>query len=103
MVETAAPRFGPLLRNARLSAGLSQEGLAEAAGLSARAVSDLERGVNKAPRPDTLEALARALELSPEARSRWRAAWRNARDSAAERPLASALRSRAEGITGPAP
>lgn len=38
--------FGNLLRRARRSAGLTQEALAERAGLSARAISDLERGVN---------------------------------------------------------
>ncbi len=36
--------FGDLLRRLRLAAGLSQEALAERAGLSARGISDLERG-----------------------------------------------------------
>ena len=79
MVEAADRAFGPLLRAARLAAGLSQEALAEAAGRSARAISDLERGVNRAPRRDTLDALARALGLPDAARTRWLGAWRAAR------------------------
>src|SRR5437763_1401139 len=56
--------FGPLLRRLRLAAGLTQEALAARAGLSPRGVQDLERGVRRAPRKDTLELLARALQLS---------------------------------------
>jgi non-specific serine/threonine protein kinase len=44
---------------------LTQETLAARARLSARAVSDLERGVNRVPRPGTLALLARALRLGP--------------------------------------
>jgi transcriptional regulator with XRE-family HTH domain len=101
-VAGAAPGFGALLRAARLAAGLSQEALAEAAGLSARAVSDLERVVNRAPRGDTLEALARALRLAPAARAEWRAAWRAAREGAAPRPTPPAGGLRApDQPTGP--
>ena len=39
-------QFGQLLRQLRTSAGLSQEELAQAAALSTRTVSDLERGIN---------------------------------------------------------
>src|SRR5712692_7636003 len=53
--------FGELLKQYRLAAGLTQEALAERAGLSVREISDLERGVNRAPRPDTLQLLAAAL------------------------------------------
>jgi transcriptional regulator with XRE-family HTH domain len=48
--------FGALLH--RLAAGLSQAELAERAGLSARGISDLERGVRQAPYPATLRRLA---------------------------------------------
>jgi predicted ATPase/transcriptional regulator with XRE-family HTH domain len=52
-----------LLRRFRLLAGLSQEELAERSGLSTRAISDLERGVSLAPRPDTIRMLAEGLGL----------------------------------------
>lgn len=60
--------FAQLLRRYRRAAGLTQEELAERAGLSARAVSDLERGENRIPRRDTLDLLADALHLSAEER-----------------------------------
>ena len=56
--------FGSLLRQYRTRAGLTQEELAERAGLSVRGISDLERGINRTARPDTAHALARALGLS---------------------------------------
>ncbi len=55
--------FGALLKEYRLAAGLTQEALAERAGLSTRAISDLERGVNRVPRQETLGLLAQALAL----------------------------------------
>jgi predicted ATPase/DNA-binding XRE family transcriptional regulator len=55
--------FAQVLRRLRLAAGLSQEELAERAGLSARAVSDLERGLRASPRPETVRLLAQALSL----------------------------------------
>jgi LuxR family maltose regulon positive regulatory protein len=58
----AAP-FGALLRRFRLAAALSQEALAERATISARAVSDLERGVRRLPYRATVEQLADALGL----------------------------------------
>ena len=53
--------FSWLLKHLRLAARLTQEELAERAHLSARAISDLERGVKVAPRRDTVELLACAL------------------------------------------
>jgi transcriptional regulator with XRE-family HTH domain/tetratricopeptide (TPR) repeat protein len=55
--------FAGLLRQLRGEAKLTQEELAEAAGLSPRAVSDLERGVNRTARKDTAESLAGALGM----------------------------------------
>ena len=57
--------FGSLLRQYRLAAGLSQEALAERAGLSADAIAHIERGRRAAPRPSTLGMLAQALQLAP--------------------------------------
>jgi transcriptional regulator with XRE-family HTH domain len=55
-----------LLQQHRLAAGLSQEELAEQAGLSRRGISDLERGLRETPYPATIRRLAEALSL-PEA------------------------------------
>lgn len=66
-------RFGLLLKRYRQAAGLSQEALAERAELSPRAISDLERGVNRSPRYVTLELLAHALALSSQQRDFFRA------------------------------
>ncbi|WP_051426091.1 ATP-binding protein [Jiangella gansuensis] len=55
--------FAALLRRHRQAAGLSQEELAEKAGLSADAVAALERGRRRAPRPLTVRMLATALNL----------------------------------------
>ena len=57
------PRVGELLRHHRTAAALSQEALAERAGLSSRAISDLERGIHRAPRLETVRLLADALTL----------------------------------------
>jgi transcriptional regulator with XRE-family HTH domain len=53
-----------LLRRLRTDAGLTQEELAEAAGVSTRSVSDLERGINLTARKDTARLLADALGLT---------------------------------------
>jgi len=57
--------FGELLRRWRVAAELTQEALAARAHISARSVSDLERGVKHTPRPDTVQLLAAALALAP--------------------------------------
>ena len=66
--------FGALLKRHRLAASLSQEALAERAGLSANAVAALERGRRSAPRPDTVALLATALALDPNDRAAFVAA-----------------------------
>ena len=58
--------FSVLLRHYRVAAGISQEALAERAGLSSQAVSAIERGERRAPRRETVAALARALALNAE-------------------------------------
>src|SRR5215471_5929011 len=68
MVEQLALGFGGLLRQLRAGAGLTQEELAEAAGLSPRSVSDLERGIHPTARKDTAELLAGVLGLAGPAR-----------------------------------
>jgi transcriptional regulator with XRE-family HTH domain len=68
--------FGSLLRSLRLAAGLTQEELAEAAKLSYRSISDLERGISRSPRRDTTRLLADALGLSGDDRVGFEAAAR---------------------------
>src|SRR5262249_30901780 len=60
--------FRSLLRQLRREAQLTQEELAEAAGISPRSVSDLERGINRTARKDTAVLLAGALGLADPAR-----------------------------------
>jgi WD40 repeat protein/class 3 adenylate cyclase len=68
--------FGTLLRRYRKATGLTQEELAEQAGLSARSISDLERGLKYRPHRDTVQLLADALQLSGQERSEFEAAGR---------------------------
>lgn len=55
-----------MLKRHRLAAGLTQEALAERAGVSARAVSALEGDQARLPRLDSVALLATALGLGPE-------------------------------------
>jgi len=64
VAEQPVPGFADVLRRLRADAGLTQEELAEAARLSPRTVSDLERGVNRTAQKDTAELLADALGLT---------------------------------------
>lgn len=65
--------FGALLRRYRHAVGLSQEALAERAGLTAQAISALERGVRQAPYRDTVQMLGDALGLDPAERAAFEA------------------------------
>ena len=62
-------RFGDRLRALRRAAGLTMEQLAEASGVSARAISDMERGRSRAPQVRTLAALAGGLGLAEDDRA----------------------------------
>ncbi|MFF9456869.1 ATP-binding protein [Streptomyces flaveolus] len=59
----SAGDFGQQLRDLRGRAGLSQEALAHAAGVSVRALADMERGRTRGPQRRTVQALAEALGL----------------------------------------
>ena len=76
MVSQEAVSFGARLRRQRLAAGLTQEALAERAGLSAKAVSDLERDPARTPRLGTVTLLADALGADPGRRAELLAAAR---------------------------
>ena len=64
--ETAFPAR---LRHAREKAGLSQEDLAERAGLTANTIGALERGERRHPYPATIRVLAKALGLTEDERA----------------------------------
>ena len=55
--------FGRTVRKARRDRDLSQEALADEAGLSAKHIGEIERA-NKDPRLTTVLKIAKALELS---------------------------------------
>ena len=56
--------FGTELRRLREAAGLAMEQLAEASGVSARAISDMERGHTRSPHRRSVTMLVRALHLN---------------------------------------
>jgi transcriptional regulator with XRE-family HTH domain len=70
--------FGAALRWHRRNLDLSQEDLADAThgGVAARTISDLERGVARRPRTETLRLLATALRLTGEELAEFKAAAR---------------------------
>jgi len=65
--------FASLLKRYRDAAGLRQGELARQARLGVRTISNLERGVNKAPYRSTVRRLADALDLSGEDRGEFQA------------------------------
>ncbi len=87
---TPSMSLADLVRHLRLQARVSQEALAERAGLSTRTISDIESGVGRAPRAITLSLLGEALGASVEDREALRAAARAQQPGAAEpvEPLA---------------
>lgn len=68
--------FGDLLRQHRNAARLTQEDLAEQAGLSVDTISLLERGEHRRPHRYTVQSLADALGLSQQDRIRFETAAR---------------------------
>jgi tetratricopeptide (TPR) repeat protein/transcriptional regulator with XRE-family HTH domain len=76
VADQPAPGFAELLHQLRAEAGLTQEELAEAAGLSPRTVSDLERAIHRSAHQDTARRLAEVLGLSGPVRALFVAAAR---------------------------
>jgi predicted ATPase/transcriptional regulator with XRE-family HTH domain len=79
--------FALLLQQYRGTAGLSQEELAERAGLSKRGISDLERGRRRLPHPATVRRLADALDLDTGQRAGLLASVRRSSQPGAEATL----------------
>lgn len=63
------PDLGVLLRGYRIAAHMTQEDLANRAGMNSRTVRDIERGAIRAPRRSSVESLATALSLAEVERS----------------------------------
>lgn len=68
MPGSTHPTLGELLRTHRIHAGLSQESLAAASGVSARTISDLERGQRTSAHLETVRMLADTLGMSGDER-----------------------------------
>ena len=92
--------FAGLLRQLRMQAGLTQEELAEAAGVSSRSVSDLERGVSRTARKDTAVLLAGALGLAAPVRGVFVAA---ALGQVRAAEVLAAVRGSGQGLAGGLP
>ncbi|WP_367437169.1 helix-turn-helix domain-containing protein [Streptomyces celluloflavus] len=70
------PRFGELLKAQRERIGLTQQGLADHATLSVRALRDMEAGRVRRPRHETVRLIADALRLEGRTRAAFEAAAR---------------------------
>jgi transcriptional regulator with XRE-family HTH domain len=88
VAEQSGVSFAGLLRQLRAEARLTQEELAEAASLSPRSVSDLERGISRTAHKETAQLLADALSLEGPVRELFVAAARG------KAPAADALAAR---------
>jgi transcriptional regulator with XRE-family HTH domain len=90
--STAANIFGCALKRHRRRLAWSQEDLAEASGVAARTISDLERGVAQQPRSATVRMLAEALGLSsPDDLAAFKAAARASREASLAGDLTPAM------------
>jgi len=89
VAEPPVVSFAVVLRHLRTSAGMTQEQLAGRAGLSPRSISDLERGVHRTARQETVKLLVQAFGLTGSNQMAFEAAARG-------RPLAGE-------IAGPGP
>ena len=88
--QAGGSTFGERLRRLREAAGLTQEELASKAGVTAKAVSSLERGERRRPYPHTVRSLADALELSEVERASLAEAVPRREDADAPAPLKEA-------------
>src|SRR5262249_27336482 len=88
MLESAPTTFGELLRRHRQAAGLTQQELAERAGLSVHGIQKLERGVTH-PYRDTVRGLVAALNLEADDQARVRALVAPVRGHGATAPTSS--------------
>src|SRR6266487_2274390 len=88
MEADTGDQLGESLKKLRAAAGLTQEELADRAGISARTVSDVERGLRMVVHHETARRLVSALGLGDEDRARFEAVARGRQ--AASEPAARA-------------
>ncbi|MGW0882832.1 helix-turn-helix domain-containing protein [Streptomyces sp. NPDC002671] len=70
MDDESGTRFGRMLRELRQARGLTIEELAEASGVSGRAIGDMERGRSLRPQRGTVTAISQGLALDEAAHAR---------------------------------
>ncbi|MES4908660.1 MULTISPECIES: helix-turn-helix transcriptional regulator [unclassified Streptomyces] len=70
-ISEKSSQFGEILREYRISCGMTQQELADFSTLSVRAIRDLERGKVARPRKETLRLLVKALDLPADDRERF--------------------------------
>ncbi|MEV4558242.1 helix-turn-helix domain-containing protein [Kitasatospora sp. NPDC049285] len=87
MSDEGGTRFGRLLRELRQARGLTIEELAEASGVSGRAIGDMERGRSLRPQRGTVTAIAQGLALDEAAHAELLAVARTGRTG--HRPAAA--------------
>jgi len=104
--EKTPTSFVTALRQHRLASRLTQNGLAERAGLGTRGIQDLEHGLHQ-PQRQTMQRLVRALALSGEARQQFEILagfWPRQRQPISPiRPFVPLLIGRTEGERGNLP
>ncbi|MFF0465569.1 ATP-binding protein [Streptomyces mexicanus] len=89
--------FGAVLRGLRQRAGLTMEELAEASGVSVRAISDMERGRSRVPQRRTVAALVEGLDPTDADREALLTAARAARPMARATAAGTAVPPRSVG------
>ncbi len=95
--------FGVLLRRYRLAAGLSQEDLAERAGLSANGIGALERGYRRAPQRETLALIVGGLALNDNERRQLEAAAARSKSPSQEGMTSASVQRRPDGAPAKLP
>ncbi|MFI2410516.1 ATP-binding protein [Streptomyces sp. NPDC018947] len=96
--------FGAVLRGLRQQGRLTMEELADASGVSVRAIGDMERGRSRVPQRRTVVALAEGLKLAEPEREALLAAARSGRPTRAAAVAGTAVPPRSVGdFTGRGP
>ena len=96
---TGAAKVGELVRERRMSAGLTQRELADAAGVSIGTVRDLEQGRTRCPRWATVAAVAAALGMDQCQHAELANIWHGGHPDAGTGYVAAETGARANGVS----